>query len=622
MSAQDLLLNNLDYLFLLDVVVAFTFAIRVMHSVVAKKFPQFTSIVICWALTQSLLEGMMIILFNLNQKVQVSTFIYIVIGVICIYFGYSAVVLIRVIPFKIKNKKKIWISRAMILLVVFLLTMLPLILVIIRPELIVIALIEIGVIYIAAACYFIYYFRELVLSGDRLAAIVFMLGLVFLVMTIYMLWSGFFSIDSIASQIDTSTMSRAIAQLVRTAALIAIGLFINRRFIVIEQELGYKTNTTRVVRIFMAIFAVMSIVVFGILNFVNQNKEAQMYSELGLQTNLIHAMIDKEKLAGMTGSVQDLESADYNSIRNQLTDIANASKNLRYLYIYGLEGDQVVNYIEVHPDVYGKVEADDFFPGDIYTEPSDVMMSVLTTGISATEGPLKDEYGSWISAFEPITLPDGRVLLLGVDIDARTWLGDMYVARNQITVIATLFVFIVFVVFDAVLGFITLTEGIKLSELKLQNLFDSSTDALLILKDGVIQEANKRLLRLFKLNKSDVIGKTLLHFSSKYQENQRESAMLWGQYWEIVNHDNEIIFEWQLDIHKQQFFCEIALTKFKTMQEEYVQVILRDITNKRKTEQEKEKHLVELERLNKLMIGRELRMIELKKEIQELKFKE
>jgi len=48
------------------------------------------------------------------------------------------------------------------------------------------------------------------------------------------------------------------------------------------------------------------------------------------------------------------------------------------------------------------------------------------------------------------------------------------------------------------------------------------------------------------------------------------------------------------------------------------QGIIRDITERKKMEEELQKKMHDLERFNKLAVGRELKMIELKKRIKEL----
>ena len=47
--------------------------------------------------------------------------------------------------------------------------------------------------------------------------------------------------------------------------------------------------------------------------------------------------------------------------------------------------------------------------------------------------------------------------------------------------------------------------------------------------------------------------------------------------------------------------------------------IARDITDRKEADKKGKEHLEEIENINKLMVGRELKMIELKNEIEELK---
>ncbi len=54
---------------------------------------------------------------------------------------------------------------------------------------------------------------------------------------------------------------------------------------------------------------------------------------------------------------------------------------------------------------------------------------------------------------------------------------------------------------------------------------------------------------------------------------------------------------------------------------DYIAVIMRDIFNRKQYEEKIESHIKELEQLNELMVGREVKMSELKKEIKELREK-
>ncbi|MCX5782231.1 MAG: PAS domain S-box protein [Elusimicrobia bacterium] len=78
-------------------------------------------------------------------------------------------------------------------------------------------------------------------------------------------------------------------------------------------------------------------------------------------------------------------------------------------------------------------------------------------------------------------------------------------------------------------------------------------------------------------------------------------------------------FEWT---HKrangEEFFATVLLTRMELEGKKVLQATVRDITQEKKTKLELEKKIEELERFNKIAVGRDLRMVELKDKIREL----
>ena len=76
-------------------------------------------------------------------------------------------------------------------------------------------------------------------------------------------------------------------------------------------------------------------------------------------------------------------------------------------------------------------------------------------------------------------------------------------------------------------------------------------------------------------------------------------------------------FEW---VHKrddtgEEFPAEVLLSAMELDNRQVLQATVRDITERKQAEEELKKHLGEIERFNRLMAGREMRVIEMKKEV-------
>ena len=60
-------------------------------------------------------------------------------------------------------------------------------------------------------------------------------------------------------------------------------------------------------------------------------------------------------------------------------------------------------------------------PGTIYSEASPAVHKAFATQKLATDGPVTDRWGVWVSALVPHLLPDKSVVVVGIDIEAKDW---------------------------------------------------------------------------------------------------------------------------------------------------------------------------------------------------------
>lgn len=133
-----------------------------------------------------------------------------------------------------------------------------------------------------------------------------------------------------------------------------------------------------------------------------------------------------------------------------------------------------------------------------------------------------------------------------------------------------------------------MNEALHESEEKYRTLFESNSDAVMLIDNLRIVDCNPAALEVFGCeNKEGFIGKTILDFSPEEQPTGTNSEE------EIIKHldftylNNNDKYEW-LHLHKNgtPFNAEVWLTQMDLAGENFIQAVVRDITEKKRAEKE------------------------------------
>ena len=151
-----------------------------------------------------------------------------------------------------------------------------------------------------------------------------------------------------------------------------------------------------------------------------RREDRQMRDELLQQTRILAQTIPLDQLKVLYGNRFDETKPEYRRLKEQLQAAVQVNPAWKWIYLMGCRKNGVV-FFQMDSEAYDAPDPSP--PGQTYDEASPVLHGVFDTRVSATEGPIPDRWGVWVSAFVPLVDPktDQLITVVGIDIEAGTW---------------------------------------------------------------------------------------------------------------------------------------------------------------------------------------------------------
>ncbi len=148
--------------------------------------------------------------------------------------------------------------------------------------------------------------------------------------------------------------------------------------------------------------------------------DRRLRADLLEQATLISWAIRADQVDSLSGSEADLATPIYQRIKAQLVQARSLFPNCRFLYLLRKDAQGHTFFLA---DSEPPDSPDYSPPGQRYEEADLDLQAIFETAHPAVEGPVKDRWGTWISAWVPLYHPmdEHVVAALGMDRDATRW---------------------------------------------------------------------------------------------------------------------------------------------------------------------------------------------------------
>ncbi len=123
------------------------------------------------------------------------------------------------------------------------------------------------------------------------------------------------------------------------------------------------------------------------------------------------------------------------------------------------------------------------------------------------------------------------------------------------------------------------------SVMRYQSLFEYANDAITLTKGGRFHDCNSQTLRLFKVSRDDIIGRTPAMFCPEFQPDGRSSKAKGLERMRAALAGKPQFFEWRYRTGDGTFFdADVSLNRIDLNGEALIQAIVRDVTVRKQWE--------------------------------------
>lgn len=375
-----------------------------------------------------------------------------------------------------------------------------------------------------------------------------------------------------------------------------------------------KINKLKIIDLFFGIFFIIFIL-FSIY-YINNNWQKTISNEenkVAFFAKSVAIGLDGEMIKMLQAVPEDEGTVPYESIKSRLEKFRKLDEKIRFIYLYAERDEKLFFLVDSESST-----SSDYSPsGQEYKEADEIYKEVIYSKSIMISPPVSDRWGRWVSVLVPIfNKQSGDILcVLGIDYPAGEWYNEadrnIKISILNFIGIGTLLL-LVFILFRYLIfsrdNFQSLVENIP------GIIYRCEIDKNWTMKylNGSIEEITGYNSSEFINNKKRSFASIIFPDDQKLVEKSINKAIVDKKPYDI---------EYRLVIknNKLLWVHERGMVIYnKNGEALYLDGFIFDISDKKEIIFEIEKKQLELENINKFMVGRELKMIELKKEISEL----